>query len=118
MPFFIAEDIYLNLLRDRVIPELIQLFPNRQNRHPHYVKNFTDFLNVFWKSWIGRRDTIEWPATSPALTPLDFYVWGDLKSGVTFKTLQISSELENKIRVLLILHPSPLKMFNDNLLED
>ncbi|KAJ4428699.1 hypothetical protein ANN_25692 [Periplaneta americana] len=30
--------------------------------------------------WIGRRGAVEWPARSPDLTPLDFFLWGHLKS--------------------------------------
>ncbi|KOC64115.1 hypothetical protein WH47_01683 [Habropoda laboriosa] len=29
--------------------------------------------------WIGRSGTVEWPARSPDLIPIDFYLWGTLK---------------------------------------
>ncbi|UYV67885.1 hypothetical protein LAZ67_5002389 [Cordylochernes scorpioides] len=32
--------------------------------------------------WIGRRGPIEFPARSPDLTPLDFFLWGTVKDGV------------------------------------
>jgi hypothetical protein len=34
---------------------------------------------------IGRRGTVEWPARSPDLTPLDYFLWGYVKHNV-FKT--------------------------------
>ncbi|KOC61830.1 hypothetical protein WH47_06168, partial [Habropoda laboriosa] len=30
--------------------------------------------------WIGRGSRICWPARSPDLTPLDFFLWGHVKS--------------------------------------
>ncbi|EFN72314.1 hypothetical protein EAG_00021, partial [Camponotus floridanus] len=33
--------------------------------------------------WIGRNGpTINWPARSPDLTPLDFFLWGKLKEEI------------------------------------
>ncbi|EZA53536.1 hypothetical protein X777_07004, partial [Ooceraea biroi] len=32
--------------------------------------------------WIGRGGRISWPARSPDLTPLDFFLWGHLKNEV------------------------------------
>lgn len=40
---------------------------------------------VFFERWIGRRGTIEWPARSPDITPLDYFLWGHLKN-VVYKT--------------------------------
>ena len=35
--------------------------------------------------WIGRDGPIMWPARSPDITPLDFFLWGYLKTKV-FRT--------------------------------
>ncbi|EZA47264.1 hypothetical protein X777_16427, partial [Ooceraea biroi] len=32
--------------------------------------------------WTGRGGRISWPARSPDLTPLDFFLWGHLKNEV------------------------------------
>ncbi|CAB0036793.1 unnamed protein product, partial [Trichogramma brassicae] len=46
----------------------------------HYGRNVRNFLDgEFFDRWIGRRGTIEWPARSPDLTPLDFFLWWYLK---------------------------------------
>ena len=33
--------------------------------------------------WFGRGGPISWPARSPDMTPLDFYLWGHLKNWCT-----------------------------------
>ena len=49
--------------------------------------------------WIGRGGPIPWPARSPDVNPLDFYLWGRLKSflyssaGPNREVLQQSTEL-------------------------
>jgi hypothetical protein len=41
------------------------------------------FLNeAFPNRWIGRGEAISWPARSPNLTPLDFFLWGFVKEKV------------------------------------
>ncbi|KOC67854.1 hypothetical protein WH47_12184 [Habropoda laboriosa] len=37
---------------------------------------------TFPDHWIGRGAQICWPARSPDLTPLDFFLWGHLKNKV------------------------------------
>ena len=39
-------------------------------------------LPVDHDRWIGRGGTINWPPRSPDLTPLDFCLWGLMKSEV------------------------------------
>jgi hypothetical protein len=38
--------------------------------------------DTFLNQWIGCGSTINWPPRSPDLTPLDFCLWGWLKSEV------------------------------------
>lgn len=54
---------------------------------PHYEVRAREYLNqtVPWRS-IGRREPIVWPARSPDLIPLDFFLW-DLR--VLFYICQI-----------------------------
>jgi hypothetical protein len=46
----------------------------------------------------GRRGAIEWPSLSPDLTPLDFFLWGYLKSKVYFNRPNNLDELRQRIR--------------------
>ena len=47
--------------------------------------------------WIGRRGEIEWPAKSPDLTPLHYFLWGYLKGKVYSTQPQSLDELQNQI---------------------
>ncbi|CAH2090775.1 unnamed protein product [Euphydryas editha] len=45
----------------------------------HYRRTVREHLSPFHNRWIGRNGPILWPARSPDLTPIDFYVWGRMK---------------------------------------
>ncbi|KAJ4432435.1 hypothetical protein ANN_21054 [Periplaneta americana] len=53
---------------------------------PHYGRRVMDFLNqMFPGRWIRRKGNIEWPARSPDLNPLDFFLPNHFnKSGHVF----------------------------------
>jgi hypothetical protein len=58
----------------------------------------TVFESSFPNRWIGRRGFIEWPARSPDLTSLYFFLWGYLKSKI-FKTKPNNlDDLKERIR--------------------
>ena len=46
---------------------------------------------------VSRKTATPWPAHSPDLTPMDFYLWGYLKSEVTKKKAKNLSELKDMI---------------------
>lgn len=115
-PFFIEGTLnsekYLDLLQNYIIPSVSALYPNDENPNipadsiwfqqdgapPHYSRTVREYLhNIFPNRWIGRRGFIEWPARSPDLTPLDFYLWGYLKSKVYFNKPENIDELKNRI---------------------
>lgn len=109
-PFFIdgnlGGDSYLALLQTHIIPtlqnilgeNLVNIWFQQDGAPPHYKKIVRDYLDVmFPQRWIGRRGTIEWPARSPDLTPLDFFFWGCLKDRVYKTNPQNLEELRNRI---------------------
>ena len=121
-PFFLEENLtgqlYLNLLENAIYPSIVQSLENQvdengamelseNNLHfqqdgapPHYALAVREWLNEqFPGTWIGRRGAIEWPARSPDLTPLDFFLWGYLKSKV-YKTPPANIQ-ELKCRITL-----------------
>ena len=50
---------------------------------PHFAKEVTEFLNEHSEGrWTGRNGPVTWPAWSPNLNPLDFFLWGCMKSRV------------------------------------
>lgn len=117
-PYFfegsLTANIYLDFLRFELVPALAELFPNEvdpdipHNRiwlqqdgaPPHFGINVRHFLNnTFQNTWIGRRGTIEWPARSPDLSPLDFFLWGYIKSKIYVNRPDNVEDLKNRIRV-------------------
>ncbi|HJY21324.1 MAG TPA: transposase [Hanamia sp.] len=51
----------------------------------------------FGNNWIGRNGPIPWPARSPDLNPMDFFVWGYLKEIVYATPPQTEQELRDRI---------------------
>ena len=54
------------------------------------MQHLNDTLPI---GWIRRGSTINWPPRSPDLTPLDFCLWGLIKSEVYRKKVDTRDEL-------------------------
>lgn len=66
----------------------------------HNAVNARQHLNeVFGNRWIGRNGPVAWPARSPDLTPLDFYLWGHMKTLVYETPIETEMELVGRIAV-------------------
>lgn len=82
---------YLNFLRDN-LPLLMEIVPLAVRQRiffmhdgapPHFSLLVRAYLNeTYHNKWIGRGGPIAWPARSPDLNPLDYYLWGHLKQYV------------------------------------
>lgn len=62
-----------------------RFFFQQDGASPHYTTEVKSFLDrVFVNQWIGRgvtlSNSIAWPARSPDITPLDFFLWGYVKN--------------------------------------
>lgn len=97
---------YLQLLQDEVGPALtevvgaVEVVFQQDGAPAHFGMAVREYLdNTFEDSWIGRGGSIEWPPRSPDLTPLDFFLWGHLKTMVFATPPQTLEELERRIRV-------------------
>lgn len=107
LPARLNAEHYLNFLRDdlNTLLEDIDLETRRlmwyqhDGAPPHYARVVRNYLNQeFPDRWIGRgSETIQWPPRSPDLTPLDFYLWGTLKSMVYANPVNSREELIQKI---------------------
>ncbi|KZC13177.1 hypothetical protein WN55_05909 [Dufourea novaeangliae] len=65
----------------------------------HSAWIITQFLNVtFGDRWIGCAGNHKWPARSPDLTPLNFYLWGKLKQQVYNKIPTTKEDMKEAIR--------------------
>ena len=61
---------------------------------PRFTTRVREFLNQqYGNQWIGRYGHVAWPARSPDLTPLDFYLWGAVKQQVYEKDDITSKEI-------------------------
>ncbi|UYV61200.1 hypothetical protein LAZ67_1003794 [Cordylochernes scorpioides] len=80
---------YLTMLADSIFPAIRALYGNDDfyfqldGAPPHYHRDVRAYLDQNLSGqWIGRRGPIEFPARSPDLTPLDFFLWSTVKDGV------------------------------------
>jgi hypothetical protein len=51
-------------------------------------------------SWIGRGGPINWPARSPDLTPLDYFLWGYMKNYVYREPVNSLEQLDDRLHAL------------------
>ncbi|KAJ4430312.1 hypothetical protein ANN_22525 [Periplaneta americana] len=97
---------YTNFL-ENTIPHVLEDTPliNRQHIHflhdgapAHFSRTARRYLDRrFPDRWIGRGGPIAWPPRSPDLKPLDFYLWGHLKSLVYSSPVPDLESLRNRI---------------------
>lgn len=76
---------YLQLLQTELWPKIKNqsCYFQQDGAPPHYAICVRNWLNEHLPGkWIGRRGPTEFPARSPDLTPMDFFLWGVLKDSV------------------------------------
>lgn len=82
---------YLEFLRDMVdnilddLPLLVlrDVYFQQDGAPAHNSRQVAEYLNNYFPNqWIGTNGPIAWPARSPDLSPLDFFLWGYLKNKV------------------------------------
>ncbi|CAK1592175.1 unnamed protein product [Parnassius mnemosyne] len=67
----------------------------------HFRRSVRDWLDTNYPNkWIGRGGPLPWPARSPDLTPMDFYVWGCMKSFVYSEPNPVSSVEDLRERIV------------------
>lgn len=111
-PYFVEENlnqhVYLHILETFVLPFLNTLEPELRNNlfwqqdgcPAHSTALVRQWLaDHFGERWIGRFGPIHYPARSPDLTPLDFFLWGAVKQKVYSNDLPHDREvLKERIR--------------------
>ena len=61
---------------------------------PHYSPLVREYLHAsFPNRWLGRLGPVAWPPRSPDLTPLDYYIWGHMKTLVYETKVDSRAEL-------------------------
>lgn len=108
-PYFFADTVtgesYLEMLGDYLIPELhyqgidpSQIFFQQDGAPPHFKCDVRAWLDDNFPQWIGRAGPFPWPARSPDLTPLDFFLWGYVKHKVYETQPRDLDDLRTRIR--------------------
>jgi len=99
-------DIYANFLQDE-LPAILdnislqirrQIYYQHDGVQPHFSQVVRQYLDhKFPNQWIGRGGAQIWPPRSPDLNPLDYYVWGYMKTMVYAQKVNTREELLQQI---------------------
>lgn len=88
-------DILPVLLEDVALEDRLNMTFQHDGAPAHFGQNVRDHLYAtFGQHWVGRGGPTPWPPRSPDLTPLDFYLWGRMK------TLVYSTPVDNEIELV------------------
>ena len=91
-------NVLLELLGDMDLQTRIHLWFMHDGVHPHFVLAVWESLNMFSKQWIGWGGPTAWPDRPLDLNPLDFYLWGNLKSSVCHTEVSDMQDLQHLIQ--------------------
>lgn len=88
-----------DLLENVPLARIRDMFFQHDGAPPHHARIVTEWLNdSFPQKWIGRAGPIRWPARSPDLTPLDFFLWGYVKNIVYKEPPTTADNMKDRIR--------------------
>jgi hypothetical protein len=108
-PFFFEEptvdsDDYLNMLKNFFYPFLQRkkitnkIIFQQDGASIHFAKAVRSWLNEkFDNRWIGRGGEISWAPRSPDMTPLDFFLWGHIKTNIYKTNVRDLDDLKSRI---------------------
>jgi hypothetical protein len=64
---------------------------------PHFLRIVRQHLNqTLDEQWLGSGDPVNWPARSPGLNPLHFWLWGHLKTLVYSALINVLVVLQQR----------------------
>lgn len=90
---------FIQLLEEVPLNVRQQMWFLQDGAPPHYNRLVRQHLdNVFGNKWIGRGGPVTWPPRSPDLNPLDFYLWGVMKSMVYTNEIIDIDDLRNRVQ--------------------
>jgi hypothetical protein len=106
-PLFVRQNgaSYLNMLQNILVPELQQVrgllrrvIFQQDDAPPHFALDVRAYLDqTFTDRWIGHAGSLAWPPRSSDLNPLDFYLWGHIKTNVYRTKPRSIDELKQRI---------------------
>jgi len=75
-----------------------QMYFQHDGAPPHHTRHMRGYLKEsFPNRWLGRGGPVAWPQRSPDLTPLDYYLWGHMKTLVYETKIDSREELRRRI---------------------
>lgn len=85
-------------LMDLPLAEIQNIWFHQDGAPPHNGRQVKNFLNrEFPEKWIGNGGFIEWPARSPDLSPLDYFLWGAIKNKVYKNPINTPEDLRRVV---------------------
>ena len=86
------------LLEDSPLMVRNQMYFQHDGAPPHYSRLVREYLHAsFPNRWLGRLGPVAWPPRSPDLTPLDYYIWGHMKTLVYETKVDSTAALRARI---------------------
>lgn len=86
------------LLEDIPLVNLQEVFYQHDGAPAHFSWSVRHHLDAeYGERWIGRGGPVQWPPRSADLTPLDFFLWGRIKTLVYFEEATSAEDLKSRI---------------------
>lgn len=121
----VSSDTYLEMLEDYLLPELAELGLDaseicymHDGAPAHISIDVRNFLTENFSCWIGRGNgsLLPWPARSPDLNMLDFYLWGELQHRVNqIENITADAVRESVAAEIDLITPETLARVHQNL---
>lgn len=94
-------NILFDLLEDVPLATRNNMIFQHDGCPAHFRITVRNWLNEQYPNrWIGRGGPIPWPARSPDLTPMDFFVWGRMKTLVYYDEAPVPNREELRRRII------------------
>jgi len=94
----LKQDILPDMLNDVPLHLRVDMLFIHEGAPAHFSRIARQYLNDYFSGkWIGRNGPVEWPPRSPDLNPIDFYLWGHVKSEVHSKSFTNIDEVWERI---------------------
>lgn len=79
--------------------ERLQIWYQHDGAGAHNTNFINQLLEAhFGDQWIANNGPHRWPARSPDITPLDFFIWGHIKNQVYARPLTTKEDCQIRVR--------------------
>ena len=86
------------LMEDIPLMVRSQIYFQHDGAPPHYTRYVREYLNESLPNrWLGRGGPVAWPPRLQHLTPLDYYLWGHMKTIMYETKVESRAALHDRI---------------------